>query len=497
MPPRASLCSSSTLAWSIVASLGAAALQAQAPAYHGTRPATLEIRGVHVIKGDGSPPYGPTSVFARGGVLVADRIESPELVLDGAGCWVSPGFVNTHGHIQDQQAGIPIEPEYILKLWLGCGVTTVRDNGSTFQKTMRLRTRSAAGEIASPRLFIYRGFGAVATAEEAIERVRSFKTSGADGIKLWSNFSYDEDLLNAILGEAREQGLPTTAHIGVGASNAVHYARGGLRCLEHWYGIPDAALDGVQAFPADFSYSNEVDRFRWAGRLWRETDPARLREVLTTLVEHGVAWSPTLAIYEASRDLQRAQTQPWFADYLHPALEKFFVPDLQSHGSYFIGWTTADEVYWKENYAIWMRAVRDFARLGGVVTTGDDAGYIYVLHGFGLLRELELHLEAGFHALEVIQHATFNGAQVLGQADRFGRIRPGLAADLVVVHGNPLHNLKVYLPGGTSTYVDGRSVPSEGIRWTIKNGIVYHAPTLLAEVRALVADRRAKAREAK
>ncbi len=477
----------------IASALGA--VGAQPPAAHGTRPATMEIRGVHVIKGDGSPPQGPTSVFVRDGMIAAEPIDAPELVLDGTGCWLTPGFVNTHGHIQDQQAGIPIEPEYILKLWLACGVTAVRDNGSTFPKTMRLRARSAAREIAAPRLFIYRGFGPVENAAQARERVASYKAGGADGIKLWSNFSYDEDLLVAILSEAREQGLPTTAHIGVGASNATHYARAGVRCLEHWYGIPDAALDGVQSFPAEFSYSNEVDRFRQAGRLWRETDPAKLREVLTMLVEHEVAWSPTLAIYEASRDVQRAQTNPYFADYLHPALEKFFAPNLASHGSYFIGWTTADEVYWKENYAIWMRAVRDFERLGGIVTTGDDAGYIYSMHGFGLLRELELHLEAGFHPLEVIRHATFNGAQVLGQAESFGRVRPGLAADLVVVHGNPLHNLKVLYPGGTSVYVNGKSEQSEGIRWTIKDGIVYHAPSLLAEVRALVTASRAKVRE--
>lgn len=475
--------------WLLVA-VGSA-LAAQAPVYHGTRPATLEIKGVYVIKGDGTPPYGPTSVYVRDGKLVDERIERPELVLDGAGCWLTPGFVNTHGHIQDEAAGIPIASRYVLELWLACGITTVRDNGGTFPKLLRLRQRSAAHEIAAPRLVIFRGFGAVTDAESARERVRTYKTAGADGIKLWSNQSYDLDLLHAILGEAKAVGLPTTAHIGVGPTDALDYARAGLGCIEHWYGVPDAALDGVQNFPPDFSYSNEVDRFRWAGRLWREADPEALRAVLQELVQLGVAWSPTFAIYEASRDVQRAQTQPWFKDYAHPALQKFFAPNLDNHGSYFIGWTSADEAYWRENYRLWMEAVRRFASYGGVVTTGEDAGYIYVLHGFGLLRELELHLEAGFHPLDVIQHATFNGARVLGKEMEFGRIRPGLAADLVVVHGNPLENLKVFYPGGTSRLVEGKPVQTEGIRWTIKDGVVYHAPTLLAEVRALVEAARA------
>ena len=51
---------------------------------------------------------------------------------------------------------------------------------------------------------------------------------------------------------------------------------------------------------------------------------------------------------------------------------------------------------------------------GGLVTTGDDAGYIYSMYGFGISRELELHEEAGFPPLEVIEHATWNGAKLLG-----------------------------------------------------------------------------------
>ena len=87
-----------------------------------------------------------------------------------------------------------------------------------------------------------------------------------------------------------------------------------------------------------------------------------------------MAWDPTLDIYEASRDLQRAQTQPWFAEYLHPTLEEYFRPNPANHGSYFIGWTSTDETFWKENYRIWMAALRQFDRLGGLIGMGDDAG---------------------------------------------------------------------------------------------------------------------------
>jgi hypothetical protein len=298
--------------------------------------------------------------------------------------------------------------------------------------------------------------------------------------------------MQVVLDEAHRAGLPVAHHAGVEETNAWDDVRFGTRSIEHWYGVPDAALpDGRQNFPSGYNYNDEVDRFRWAGRLWREADPALLGKVLQAMVDSGVAWNPTLVIYEASRDLQRAQGQPWFRDYLHPTLEEYFKPNPANHGSYFIGWSSTDEAYWKENYRIWMAALREFARRGGIIGAGEDAGFIYQLYGFGLIRELELHQEAGFHPLKVIQHATGNNARILGMADRIGRVRVGHLADLIVVNGNPLEDLKVLYPTGTTTIRNGAAVPSGGVEWTIKDGIPYHGPTLLREVKAIVSAARA------
>jgi hypothetical protein len=282
-------------------------------------------------------------------------------------------------------------------------------------------------------------------------------------------------------------------HAGVEETNAWDDLRYGTASIEHWYGIPDAAiLDGRQNFPADYNYSDEVDRFRHAGRLWREADPARLSMVLDSMVARGVAWDPTLVIYEASRDLQRAQNSPWFRDYLHPTLEEYFRPDPANHGSYFLGWTSTDEAFWKENYRIWMAALREFGRKGGTIGVGEDAGFIYQMYGFGLIRELELHQEAGFHPLTVIQHATGNNALLLGKATELGRVRPGHLADLILVNGNPLENLKVLYPTGVDVVVDGKTVHTGGVEWTIKDGIPFHGPRLMAELREMVTRARAE-----
>lgn len=148
------------------------------------------------------------------------------------------------------------------------------------------------------------------------------------------------------------------------------------------------------------------------------------------------------------------------------------------------------EVRWRQQYRIWMDALRSFGLKGGRITTGDDAGFIYSIYGFGLVRELELHEEAGFHPLEVIRHATVNGAALLGRGHELGRVRTGYLADLLVVNGNPLENLRVLNPYGIEELRDGRIVRGGGIEWTIKDGIPYHVPTLMAEVKAMVDEAR-------
>ena len=114
---------------------------------------------------------------------------------------------------------------------------------------------------------------------------------------------------------------------------------------------------------------------------------------------------------------------------------------------------------------------------------------------------------AGFQPLEVIEHATWNGARLLGMEDRLGKVREGFIADLLVVNGNPLDNLRLLNPYGAdvmllngkpaSNYTPigahdrAENAHGGGIEWTIKDGIPYHVPTLMREVKDMVAKARA------
>jgi cytosine/adenosine deaminase-related metal-dependent hydrolase len=466
----------------------------------GVRYQRLLIKNATIIDGAGNPARGPFDIVIEGNTIVsiteamvregggsslngAAPQGKPDRVIDAAGMYVLPGIIDVHSHIQFTRGGMSMPKDYEYKLLLASGITTIRDPGSLegIDTIVAHAKLSAENKISAPTIIPYAAVGAN-TPAEARALVRLMKQKGAKGLKV---FIVRPDVWQAISEEAHALDLPIATDLKIQETDAIAASRYGVRSIEHWYGIPDAAIPGPQAFPDYYVYDNELDRFRWAGDLWRQADSARLSAVLDTMLAHGVTWDPTFAIYEANRDLARARTQPWFADYAHPAVMAQFEPDASRHGSYFFDWTTADEVRWRENYRIWMRWVREYAARGGNVTVGSDAGFIYELYGFTTIRELELQQEAGFQPLEVIQHATSNGAKLLGLTNT-GVIRPGFKADIIIVDGNPLHNFKVLYPTGIETAENGKLVHRGGVKVTIKDGVVFDAPALAAEVREMV-----------
>lgn len=145
---------------------------------------------------------------------------------------------------------------------------------------------------------------------------------------------------------------------------------------------------------------------------------------------------------------------------------------------------------WKENMRLWMTFVNEYKNRGGKVGLGSDTGYLYNLYGFGYVQEMELMREAGFHPLEVINAATLVGAQILGKEADVGSIQVGKKADFAIVEHNPIENLKVLFGTGTIRLNDdsGEVERIGGVRWTIKDGIIYDARELRAQVRKMVRD---------
>ncbi len=495
------------------------------PAAEGEGPfRRLIIRGATLIDGTGAPPYGPVDIVVENNRIAAIQgVGAPGLPInpqrrpgdatkeiDAHGMYVLPGFVDLHAHSGGSQQLGATSAEYVYKLWLAHGVTTIRDPGSGngVDWTLESRARSASNAITAPRVFVYVRPGAgwqggtVNSAAKAREYVQWAARKGVDGFKL---VSHEPEIMAALLDEAKKHGLGTQAHLtqlGVARMNVLDAARLGLGSMEHWYGLPEALFDGrtIQDYPADYNYNNEYHRFAQAGRLWRQAaapHSEKWNAVMDELLKLDFVLDPTMTIYEASRDVMRAKNADWHQRYTLPSLWQFYQPSRESHGSYWFDWTTADEIEWKNNYRLWMTFLNEYKNRGGSVCTGSDSGFIYKLYGFDYIRELELLQEAGFNPLEVIRAATLCGAETLmkpkGRAPDFGFVRAGNLADLVIVPENPLHNLKVLYGTGTVRLdAEGKPVTIGGVRYTIKDGIVYDARKLLEDVARMVENAKQK-----
>jgi hypothetical protein len=479
----------------------------------------LIIRGVTLINGNGAPPTGPVDIVVEQnkileiknvgypGVEIKEE-KRPQLKeggkeLDASGMYLMPGFVDMHGHIGGEAQGTPAE--YVFKLWMGHGITTIRDPsaGNGLDWVLKHKEKSAKNEITAPRILAYTAFGQgsdepISSPEMARKWVQENAKKGADGIKF---FGARPEIMQAALEENKSLGLRSAMHhaqMDVARWNVINSAKAGLTTMEHWYGLPEALFTDrtVQHYKLDYNYNNEQDRFSEAGKLWEQAAPPysdKWNEVMNELLALDFTLDPTFNIYEASRDLMRARRAEWHEEYTYPSLWEFYQPSKISHGSYWHYWGTEEEVSWRKNYQLWMTFVNEYKNRGGRVTTGSDSGFIFQLYGFAYIREMELLREAGFHPLEIMMSATLNGAEALGMEDKIGTVEIGKLADFVIVEENPLENLKaLYGTGAIKLTEDNEVIRAGGVKYTIKDGIIYDAKKLLEDVKNMVAEEKEK-----
>ncbi|MFC7959147.1 amidohydrolase family protein [Rhodococcoides kroppenstedtii] len=471
------------------------------------------LSGVTIVDGTGAAPYGPADILIDDGTIV-DILDPHDVAaaaaggiptsttgvetVDMHGAFVLPGLIDAHAHI-GSNAHVE-DPTYVYDLWLGHGISTVRELGSLgngLDFTLGQKDAIDDGRVLGPSIEPYAAFGSghvgrIGDPNEARRWVATAAESGATGVKF---FGAPPDIFEAALDECRRLGLRSACHHSqqhAPRANALTTARWGLGSIEHSYGQVEAILRNrlLPEIPPGFNYNDEHARFAFTGRLWEQAEnsgSAAWNDFLDELVDLGTTLVPTFAVYAAARDAERARTRPWHEAYTTARLDNYFTPSCERHGSFFFDWGTEEEVAWKNNFAIWMRFVRDFSLRGGRVCAGSDGGYIYNLYGFGLVEEMELLRESGMSALEVIRATTLHSAQLLGIDRTTGSVEVGKRADLTIVAENPVANLKV-LYGHGHYRLDANDTMSRtsGVRYTVRNGVLYDSQRALARARAHV-----------
>lgn len=480
----------------------------------------LAIVNAMVIPGHGGPAYGPADILIEGDRIVHIRsyngatgrpanapLPRADRIIDAAGMTVMPGLIDLHTHIRGDE--LPLQ--YVYSMKLAHGVTTmVNGAGRGWEQALEQQRLAEANRITAPRMYPIRDWGPArardpgnapplagierwhdpARVPELIDEVMR----DAHVIRIGS-LAWNAELFGAVARAVFDAGGITTVHLppsDISVVNAVQAAELGATMIEHHYGFAEAALGNrVQDFPPGYNYMDEADRFREAGRVWEAApDDVLFGEVVDRLVASGVALIPTMSAYEVNRDVNRAMGLPWHGKYTHPQLIEWYVANPENHASHHWNWTSGDERVWSLTYRKWQKLVYEFHARGGHLAYAADDPYLWNTSGIANVRELELMHEAGLSPHEVIRAATRKSAITLRRED-LGLVQTGFTADLLVVEGDPLDNLRFLYPFGALDRVDGEILRRGGIRWTIRAGVVFDNAVLMDDVVRMVAEAKA------
>ncbi len=433
----------------------------------------VALTHARVVDGTGGPVREDQTLVLSGGKIqavgAALAVPAGTKVMDLSGYTVIPGLVGMHDHFfYPQGGGFFAEMGFSFpRLYLACGVTTIRTTGSIEPYTdLEIKKRIDAGKAIGPKVHVtgpyLEGKGAAITQlhqltgpEDAKKTVAFWAEQGATSFKAYMHISRAE--LAAAIAEAHARRIKVTAHL----------------CSVTW---PEAAALGIDDlehgpmyYDMEFAPGKEPDvcpspRAMYDVTSKIEMSDARVRALIADLVKHKVAVTSTLPVFELQVP-GRPPLAERVLDSMTPDARVNYLSRRSRAG------TPGPGPDWAALLKKEMEFEHAFAKAGGTLLAGcDPTGIGGTLAGYGDQREVELLVEAGFTPTEAIQIQTENGAKFLGEAERVGTIAAGKQADLVVIHGDPTKNI----------------ADIEKVETVFKDGVGYDSAKLLDSVRSLV-----------
>lgn len=352
-----------------------------------------------LVEGERIAAVGPAEETPKGAAV--ERLE---------GCTLLPGLIDCHVHTAD----------WMLPGFLAAGVTTVRDTGNRLDWILERRARTAADPASGPRILccgpvldgakvnwpsIARGHR---DEREAAATVEELAAAGVDAVKLYVNLTGGQ--IAAAVRRAGELGLPVLAHLG--SIDALAAAAAGVGEIEHLSGCIHHVEGGGRPDAGSAS--------RWAA----------------AFLEAGVVLCPTLVVWDR---LSRVNDAIFYNDrrarWVHPAVRAAWrrFPHRSAD--------PAERLARQAAAAAMKQTLGRLYEEGCRIIAGSDAPWPGLVPGFSLHDELALMVDAGIPPPAALAAATSGAADALGLGGAAGRIRAGLAADLLAVEGDPTSDI--------------------------------------------------------
>lgn len=440
---------------------------------------SLILQNINIINVDERKINYNQDIRIKDGIITQIGKVSPQetdKVIDGTDKFAIPGLIDAHIHFfqssgvftrpdivdarqirsyKDETASIKASVKEIFLRYLSCGITSVVDCGGPFwnyevkaladtlpDKAPRV---AVAGPLLStvsreildlgdPPIIKMESF------EHAKKLVHDNAVKNPAFIKFWfiflpQSFEDDSKLVEDGIKESKRQGLRVAVHATEleTAKRAIKY---GADILVHSVGsepvddefIELAKKNNIVYIPTLIVSQRYVETFNFK----------------TTLNNYEqIMGDPSFFL--ALRQLKKVD----------PELKKTIMGPSKARMSRD---PSQMNIIAKEN-------LKKLFEAGVFIASGTDAGNTGTLHGPSLHRELEVMVEAGMDTFSVLKSSTINAARVLGQ-EKVGLIKEGYAADLVILHKNPIENISY-----TTT-----------IRQVIRNGVVLTSDTLYSPI---------------
>ncbi|HEY3314667.1 MAG TPA: amidohydrolase family protein [Bacillota bacterium] len=391
----------------------------------GRKPERIALVGGKLIDGTGAPPVPDGVVLISDGLIEAAgpraRVGLPAgyRVVDCARKGVLPGLADMHVHLcggWDGESSEMLGFQRYLNAFLYAGVTTVFDVGNVFPFIIQVRREIEAGRIPGPRVhtvgplldgpdpFWFPLSRVITSVAQIPSVVAQLKAAGVDALKAYSQLSPVH--LQALVREGASHGLPVI--------------------LDAWYSNGSYDLmksTGIAAW-------GHLDSF----------EPMTEREIeyMRTM---KIGQLTTLTVFEAFsrrrlRDLAFLK-EPIIADTTPP----YVFEELRAYAARAIADPSAGQSAAVGRLEVGLKNAKALHDAGVLLVAGTDAPYPGDFQGEGLHRELELLVEAGLEPVEAIACATGNAARFVRAESKWGTLAPGLAADVIVVDGDPAERI--------------------------------------------------------
>lgn len=353
-------------------------------------------------------------------------------VVDAGDDVVMPGLIEMHAHLTTDWG------ERLGRIWLAYGITSVRNPAANPFEALELKESIGAGLRRGPRVFstggpfdgariYYSGGVPLSSGAQLPQELAKTKQLGYDLIKTYVRL--DDRLQKQIIDYAHANGLPVTSH---------------------------------EIYPAVASGADGVEHIRGTSRRGYSPKVTALfnsySDVSDLLIASKMTITPTIGITGGAFPLMLARDPSRIDDRFRALFPSYVVSEMERQAK-----SIAPKDF--DSLGAVIKPMGDLVRRivkgGGIVIAGTDSPifpYALAYH-----TELEIFQEAGLTPFEVLQTATTRAADALGEGANLGSIEAGKLADLVVVTGDPLADIK----------------NARKVRTVIKNGEVHTIEELL------------------